>query len=221
MNDHYRKTECDRCGTCCAKGGPALHFVDLPLLQNKRLNLEQLITIRKREPVFSLASENPEPAKSEIIKIKGKGNEWTCFFYESKKANCAIYNHRPLECSLLKCWDTADLENVAGKNLLSRYDIIAPNDPILPFLKNQDEKCCLENLSQCLSSLNRADSRQQALTDLTGLVSYDLAIRSQACKKFDLPLDLELFFFGRPLFKILNQFDIRMHIVNGICHLSC
>ena len=220
MKTCLTKTECDRCGTCCTKGGPALHVEDKPLLLNKLLKPEQLITIRTGEPVFSPASEHPEPATSEIIKIKGKGREWTCLFFTDKDAGCAIYNHRPIECSLLKCWDTSDLENVAGKDLLSRYDIVDPGEPILPFIIDHEEKCSLENLDALLASLHDDSSKKQALTTLTGMVKTDLTLRAQACEKLQLSLELELFFFGRPLFTILDQIGIRMLNIKGVYHLS-
>jgi Fe-S-cluster containining protein len=220
MTGNETKTACDRCGTCCIKGGPALHYDDRPLLQNNFLNREHLITIRKGEPVLAVSSANPESAQSEIVKIKGRGVEWSCVFFQEKESQCAIYDHRPLECSLLQCWDTENLEKVAGRNLLSRYDIVAPHDPIIPFLNAIDAKCSLENLALLLSALTMKNSRQQALTELTGLVNTDLAIRAQALAEFHFSLDLELFFFGRPLFKILHQFGIETHDVNGICSLT-
>ncbi len=221
MKAFNTKTECDRCGTCCTKGGPALHIEDKLLLHNKLLKSEHLITIRKGEPVFSPASENPEPAESEIVKIKGKGREWTCFFYIDQDDRCAIYAHRPIECSLLKCWDTADLENVAGKDLLSRFDIIDQDDPLLPFIKDHEKKCSLENLGALLSRLQDDNTKMQALNKLTGLVNTDLILRTKACKKLHLSLQLELFFFGRPLFKILEELGITMHSQNGVYRLSC
>jgi Fe-S-cluster containining protein len=215
------KTECDRCGTCCRKGGPALHIEDMRLLLNGWLKPEHLVTIRKREPVFLLAGENPEPTRAEIVKIKGKGSEWTCLFFDTIEAGCTIYQHRPLECSLLKCWNTADLENVTGKNLLSRYDMIEPGNPVLPFIKIHEEKCSLENFASQLSGPHNKNLTQKVMTNLTDLVNTDLAIRTQACETFHLSLELELFFFGRPVFKILQQIGITMHIVNGVCRLSC
>lgn len=220
MGKNKTKQECDRCGTCCTNGGPALHNGDMVLLQDNWLNPEHLITIRKGEPVFSPTADKPEPAVSEIIKIKGQGVEWTCLFFHENDATCEIYEHRPLECSLLKCWDTDELEKIAGKNLLNRRDIIAPHDPVLAFVEIHDEKCGLEKLAHLLAALNKKDSQQQVLTDLTSLVNTDLTIRSQACARFGLSLDLELFFFGRPLFKILNQFDLVMHEHNGVFRMS-
>ena len=220
MKECMTKTECDRCGTCCTKGGPALHYEDSPLLHNNLLTPEHLITVRKGEPVFTLSDGNPRPALSEIVKIKGSGPEWTCLFFRAEKSECAIYEHRPLECSLLKCWDTADVERIAGRNLMNRYDIVAPHDPVRPFIKLHEDICSLENLAQILSALERKDSHQQALSALTSLVNSDLAIRSQALERFRFSLDLELFYFGRPLFTFMNQFGIHTHEENGVCSLS-
>ena len=59
-----------------------------------------------------------------------------------------------------------------------------------------------------------------AINDLSELVNNDLAIRSLAYTKLNLSLDLELFFFGRPLFTILTQFGIETHEENGVFRLS-
>lgn len=220
MTEDIEKTECDRCGTCCTKGGPALHYQDLSLLQNNQLTLEHLITVRKGEPVLLLSDENPRPTNAEIVKIKGKASGWTCIFFEEKESRCAIYEHRPLECSLLKCWETADLENMAGENLLTRYDIIDSSAPILPFIENHEAKCSLANLGQLLSEVSLKKWHRKALGQLTDLVNTDLSIRVQAYDKFEFSLELELFYFGRPLFKILEQFGIVAHEKKGALILS-
>ena len=52
----YRKAkktagECRRCGTCCEKGGPALHGEDRPLVDRGQVPARCLFTIRAGEPV--------------------------------------------------------------------------------------------------------------------------------------------------------------------------
>jgi Fe-S-cluster containining protein len=219
MPNRRIKTECDRCGTCCLKGGPALHHEDMKLLRNGLIKPGHLITVRQGEPVFSLNARHSEPARSELVKIKGTGREWTCLFYMATETSCAIYRDRPLECSLLKCWDTMDLENVAGRNLISRYDILAPQDPLLPFIKTHDEICSLAHLGPLLAAVKKKKSHHQAMIDLTELVQRDLEIRTRAYGTFHFSLDLELFYFGRPLFTILSQFGIDAHEERGIVHL--
>jgi Fe-S-cluster containining protein len=196
------------------KGGPALHIEDKNLLQQKLIDRESLITIRRGEPVLSLEEKRPEWAKNEIIKLKGKYAKWSCVFYDQDSSSCSIYQHRPLECVLLQCWNTVELEAIAGKKLLSRFDIISPDEPIINYIHRHEKECGLEVLDQLSIKQNRKISNN-SLAELTELVNKDLALRSEALMHFNLNLDLELFYFGRPLFKILSRFALIPREVNG------
>ena len=212
------KTKCERCGTCCMKGGPALHREDKKLLEQKCIERENLITIRKGEPIFSLEENKTEWTVNEIIKLKGTHSEWTCIFYDQETSSCSIYLHRPLECVLLKCWDTAELEAIAGKKLLSRFDIISQNDPVLKYIQRHEKECNLEILNQ-LNTESQKTVEKNILAQLNELVNKDLAIRSEALNHLNFTLDLELFCFGRPVFKILSQFGLIPRETNGKIHL--
>jgi Fe-S-cluster containining protein len=214
MSKHRVKTGCERCGTCCMKGGPALHIEDKQLLLEKSIDRESLITVRRGEPVFSLEENRPEWTTTEIIKLKGTNGQWSCVFFDQSSFSCSIYQHRPLECNLLKCWDTAELKNVAGKNLLARLEIIASEEPIIEYIARHEKECNIESLDQLLIA-QKGKIHQNSLAELTELVNIDLALRSEALKHLNLNLDLELFYFGRPLFKILSQFDLIPREVQG------
>ena len=220
MNVPTLQKECRRCGTCCLKGGPALHPEDLSLLHDSYLLKEDLITIRQGEPLLTLSGEIPQPAPAELIKIRGRGTEWTCLFFDRQITACVIYDHRPLECTLLQCWDTAELEKVAGKNLLKRDDIIELHDPVIPFIAAQNEQCSLHMLGALLIRATQGQEHSSAMTQLTELVNADLAIRSRAYEKLQFSLELELFYFGRPLFLILSQFGITAREEHGILTLN-
>ena len=47
--DDQSKTSCNRCGSCCKQGGPALHMQDLDLVLSGKLHFEDLITVRRGE----------------------------------------------------------------------------------------------------------------------------------------------------------------------------
>ena len=208
------KTECERCGTCCLKGGPALHNEDKRLLLQKIIDRKSLITIRRGEPVFSLDECRPEWTQTEIIKLKGIHTGWSCIFYDQNSLFCSIYHYRPLECILLKCWDTVELEAIAGKRLLSRFDIISSHEPIIKYIQRHEKECSLEIFDQ-LSIRQNGTINKSTLAELTALVNKDLALRSEAILHLNLNLDLELFYFGRPLFKILSQFALIPREING------
>lgn len=197
-------TGCIRCGTCCLKGGPALHLQDKDILLDGHIGRERLITIRKGELAFSPLSGKLEPVQKELVKVAGKGKGWSCCFYDKEKASCAVYNHRPLECRLLKCWDTEDLLSVIGNDTLGRADILGPDDPLVTYIEQHETGCSLERVEEIISVLMKKKNDPESLAMLSSVIHEDLAIRSRAIAEFGLSLEAELFVFGRPLFKILK-----------------
>ena len=197
-------TSCIRCGTCCKKGGPSLHREDKEILLAGHIQLENLITIRKGELAFFPLNERPEPVQKELIKIAGKGTRWVCCFYDEKESSCTIYAHRPLECRLLKCWNTAQLLSVIGKDTLARTDILSEDDPIIKFIETHEQECSIRTAEDLVSVLLEKNDDPDSLAKLTAMEHQDLAIRSRAVSEFGLSLEAELFLFGRPLFKVLS-----------------
>lgn len=195
---------CIRCGTCCRKGGPALHMKDKKILLAGHIRRERLITLRKGELAFSPLSGRLEPIQKELVKIAGKGKGWACCFYDEKEPSCSIYSHRPLECRILKCWDTARLLSVIGKDTITRADIISADDPIMKFIRTHEKECSIEMAEDIISVLLKKNDDARSFAKLTALVHQDLSIRSRAITEFGLSLEAELFFFGWPLFKILS-----------------
>jgi len=207
--DSRNITGCIRCGTCCLKGGPALHKEDKDILLAGHIGREQLVTIRKGELIFSPLSGKLEPSQKEFVKIAGKGKGWSCCYYDAEKASCAIYSHRPLECRILKCWDTEQLLSVVGKDTIVRADILSPDDPILKHVEIHETTCSLQRVEDVISGLLKEKDDPELLAELSALIHEDLAMRSRAIDEFQLSVEAELFIFGRPLFKILNARGFR------------
>ncbi|MGD8449723.1 MAG: YkgJ family cysteine cluster protein, partial [Desulfobacterales bacterium] len=90
-------TQCLRCGTCCKKGGPSFHLEDKILIEKGIILSKYLYTIRKGELFYDNIKECILPAVSDIIKIKGQEESWTCIFFNEKESACTIYDNRPLE----------------------------------------------------------------------------------------------------------------------------
>jgi hypothetical protein len=115
---------------------------------------------------------------------------------------------------LLKCWDTTELKAIAGKNLLSRFDIISSQELVIEYIHKHEKECSLEFIEHLLIEQNGA-IKKNTLAELSELVNKDLVLRSEALANLNFTLDLELFYFGRPLFKILSQFALIPREVNG------
>lgn len=203
------KNECDKCGTCCEKGGPTLHGEDLDLIRRGLLSIDDLVTIRPGEIVLDPETGRPEVTEIELVKIQGQEGSWSCRFLQADRT-CGIYAHRPLSCRLLECWNPDDALAVAGKKLLGRYDILEDSDPLHALLNIYDQQFVLPDMIEVTVRLQSAEQQQDTLEHLHGLVEKDLLFRSLAADRFAIPVGRELFYFGRPLFQLLEPLGVRM-----------
>lgn len=201
------QTNCQRCGTCCTNGGPALHGSDLALVKNHQLALSDLITIRQGEPVFSPLVNDLESAKSELIKISGTNNSWTCHFFDQETKGCGSYAYRPLECRLLKCWETSSITEIIYKDCLSRKDILPKDDNLWELINIQEDHCAFDKIVQLTTELKK-NSKQEVVSEIARIVNLDLKIRQKAIQIRQLSLAEELLYFGRPLFKSLEFYQL-------------
>lgn len=204
-----QQNTCRRCGTCCAKGGPALHKADLPLIN--RLALGDLITIRLGEPVYSPLANGIEPARNELIKFAGQNNSWTCRFFDQANKLCGVYAHRPLECRLLKCWEPEAITKAIYQDCLSREDIVPADDELdnklWDLIEIQKEYCSFSGVAQMSKKFTEMNE-QKILAEIAETVNLDLKIRRLALQVRRLSLAEELLYFGRPMFKSLAFYDL-------------
>ncbi|MBV5319219.1 MAG: YkgJ family cysteine cluster protein [Desulfobulbaceae bacterium] len=202
-------TGCKRCGACCQQGGPALHGGDLELVRSGRLRLDDLITVNLGELAFQPLATTATTVVHEFLKLQGRDGTWCCTFYDETARGCLRYADRPLACGLLDCTDTGPLLDIAGQDLLTRFDCIDHNDPILAIiLKHQQQSPCpdMQTISQDFEPMA---TRVEFLASLLEAVNLDLAFRSRTATTFQLSVALELFYFGRPLFQLLLPLGIQ------------
>lgn len=204
---------CRRCGTCCEQGGPALHSEDRELLDSGALRRRDLVAVRSGEPTYDPRQGRVVPAGAEFLKLAGAGSSWRCRFYE-KGRGCGIYGQRPLECRLLFCCDTGPLEAVMGRDLLSRRDLLAGDDPVLGWLARQERQVAYPEVILLLAGLSRPESARASLARLTGLVRADLALREAFLRSCPERGEEELFLLGRPLFLAIAPYGCRL--VEGV-----
>jgi Fe-S-cluster containining protein len=196
--------ECKRCGTCCKKGGPALHHEDKALI-GETLTVSNLVTIRKDEPAYNPILDKVAPSKSEFIKVSGKEKRWECLFFDATHSSCLIHTEKPIECRLLQCWDTGELAKLVGENYLTRFDIMQENDPMRTFILHHEKLCPYNLINELVDSIKTPGAKNnEALSQLSVLVQNDLNLRGKVVKKFNLSLGQELFYFGRPIFQVID-----------------
>ena len=150
-----------------------------------------------------------EPADTDIIKIKGKGNSWTCLFFDEAQAACTIYDNRPIECRALKCWDTAELEALYAQKRLKREDLLADIEGLWDLIQDHQQRCNYHTILALVKVIDR-DKSGKAQKKLSQLIQFDLEIRKLVVSRGGLDADMLDFLFGRPLSQTLNHYGMRV-----------
>ncbi len=205
-----KKRACDRCGSCCMQGGPALHTQDLDLVRSGMLRREHLVTVRKGELAYQPLAESATPVADEFLKLQGRSGSWTCLFYDEVAKACTIYQSRPVACGLLDCTAPEALLAITGRELLTRFDCIADDDPLLPLVRSHEEACLCPDMAEVEIRVQAAAERSSLLEELTRQVNVDLGFRNQASGVRSLSVAEEVFYFGRPLFQLLLPLGVQV-----------
>lgn len=194
-------TACRRCGTCCNKGGPTLHAEDRTLIDSGLIPAKYLYTLRKGEVVNDAIKGCLLCLESEMIKIRGRDREWTCVFFEKSRQACGIYAHRPLECRILKCWDTRDIEAVYSQNRLARKDILSGIPALWGLIADHDLRCSHVTLRKLIDSKSGSSA---VIKTIQEMVEYDRSIRMLVVEKAGVESNMLDFLFGRPLSEAIH-----------------
>lgn len=207
---------CKKCGNCCKKGGPALHSGDVNLVQNSKLPISSLITIRKGELAHNPLVNRVQPVENELVKIIGTGRAWDCCYYDND-SGCTIYDSRPESCRVLECWNTGKSQELIEHDTLSRLDILGEDHPLVPVIRQHEKVCSCEGLGYIRDNYNSLSVQRK--TEVEKLVRADLRFRERVINDYELKLSDELFYFGRPFFQLLQPLGVRVSESQGTINL--
>ncbi len=200
------QTQCKRCGTCCNNGGPALHTKDLTLIKEKVISFDNLITLRKGELAHNPQSGRLERVKKELIKIRGEGRDWCCSFLEKGKNGCRIYEDRPIACRILECWNIDELLKIVGKDTLTRLDLIEEDDPLRSIVVEHERRFPCPDLEKLADAMVAGYLGEK--DDVQHIVNDELLFRTEVVNRYGFQLHRELFYFGRPIFQLLQPLGV-------------
>ncbi|MDA3971506.1 MAG: YkgJ family cysteine cluster protein [Desulfobulbaceae bacterium] len=208
--------ECKRCGICCEKGGPILHHEDRSFLQKNLVSLDQLRVIRRGESAFNPFTDRVEPAEVEMIKLAaGTGTSWECPFHQKNGAlsGCTIHGDRPMECRVLKCWDTRAIEAVVFKDCLTRSDLLGADNLLLGEILAHEERCAYGAVWLSIEGL-KGNSRGVCLAEIQAVLSEDMQIRARLVAQYELTLVQELFYLGQLMFRVVKDSTLTISFNN-------
>jgi Fe-S-cluster containining protein len=197
---------CSRCGTCCRKGGPALHREDRHLVEQGLIHTRHLYTIRRGEWAHDPITGGLVQAAGDIIKIKGGSGTWACCFFDDGPHTCRIYEDRPLECRTLTCWNTAEIERIYAIGRLTRQDVISGIAGLWELVIEHQERCDVERV--CRLRMPVDGPRVGRLgRELSEIIRYDAELRNLVVSRAGLEAGMTDFLFGRPLQQVLHAME--------------
>ncbi len=208
QNSATKRNDCLRCGTCCQKGGPALHSVDLEKVESGQILLKYLFTMRAGEPIFDNVRGMIETTDTDIIKIKAKARSSVCIFYDFTSSNCGIYDNRPLECRLLKCWDTGAIEADYNRQRLSRKDLIVGIPGLWELVMDHQERCSFTRLAKAAGAIKNGKISAHAEDEILEMIRFDDSLRTLIPSKSGMDKEILEFLLGRPIFQVIHIFGI-------------
>jgi len=212
---------CRRCGTCCQKGGPALHCEDRGLVEAGTIPLKVLYTLRPGEWVRDNVRGGLCQATDDVIKIKGQPDSTRCRFLNEVDHNrCVIYEYRPTECRVLKCWVPGPLERMYNTERLTRKDLLSQTDKMWELVADHENQCAYRHLDRYREDLMRERHTSAAVRGVLEMIRYDQQLRRVMAEKTQLNTEIMDFLFGRPLLQSLAAFEIRLVQVAGEPHLE-
>ena len=174
-----------------------MHSEDRPLLVEGLLRPKDLVTYRKGELALNPVTGELITLSSEMIKICGIDLEGQCIYFSQSDNACTIYEKRPLECRLLKCWDTQPIEQLFLKDLLNRGDVIPPGSLLADLIKSYEKAFPVGLLADISMSLIKdEDDRSE---EKSRLLESDKSFRRMACDRLGIDQQSCNFFFGRPV----------------------
>ncbi len=207
---------CDQCGTCCRKGGPAIHDKDLHLLADNVLRLEDLITYRPGEFVRDESLQKVVPLEVDVVKISpaisAQEHDWTCRFLitKHKKSACALHGKHPAECRALFCKNPEFLLALPADGRQTRKQIIEYTkspDWWEELIQTHSNGCDLARVAECVVKLNEEENAKKELSEI---ITFDMSFRELVVEKAKIKPELLPFLFGRPLLGLMHQFKVEV-----------
>lgn len=200
--------ECTRCGTCCAKGGPALHMEDLELFEKGVFQRKDLMTFRRGELVRNNVTGQLEPLQQEIVKLSRRNpSTWTCCFFNVVDRLCFIYGDRPVECRTLDCWNPDALEDMYAESRVTRFDVVGKDTGLAELVNMHEEKCGYEFLGTIYEKMQEDPAAKEEFLES---VRFDMAFRKVVQEKAGVPAAEMEFLFGRTLAETVHMFGLRI-----------
>lgn len=201
------RTECIRCGECCLRSSPSLQVTDISRVINGPIRRSDLYTLRKGELVRDNIRSGLKRTEEELIKVRESKETGACIFYDDSGKQCTLYEHRPIQCAAMKCWDERDFMQVYREPRADRRDLIHDGN-LLRLMTFHEERCGYALLERDVRDIETIG--EKAVKKILAILKVDHDIRSLTREKLGIDFnDLDLI-FGRPLTETISMFGLKV-----------
>jgi Fe-S-cluster containining protein len=210
---------CLRCGECCSRVSPSLHFEDLGLFNEGILQYRDVYTLRKGEPVLNNIKGSLDTLSEELIKIKEDPEGRQCNFYQEEEKSCRIYEQRPLQCRTQECWNPQALEQLWNRDKLTRRHFLKNDAEFMELVDIHEQRCSTEKLDRAIKKYWETGETSD-MDPVVDMLSQDVIIRNFFTEKLGRGEEELDFLLGRPLAKIVESYRLKVEQdENGTYHL--
>lgn len=201
------RDHCIRCGACCLRASPSLQISDIPCVTEGPIKRSDLYTLRAGELVQDNIQGGLKKTEREVIKVREREDNGACIFYDEADSSCVIYEHRPIQCAAMTCWDHAEFMRVYREPKADRRDFIRDSQ-LLRLMEAHEERCGYDRLDRYVREIET--SGEKAVEKILGILKFDHDIRSLVPERLDVnPDELDLV-FGRPLTETITMFGLKV-----------
>jgi Fe-S-cluster containining protein len=201
------RDHCIQCGGCCLRSSPSLQVSDISRVIEGPIKRSDLYTMRLGELVRDNIQGGLKRTEREIIKVRERKETGACIFYDDPGKQCTIYEHRPVQCAAMKCWDDAEFMRVYTEPKADRRDLIR-NSQLLRLMGAHEEKCGYARLDRYVREIETSGER--AVEEILGVLKFDHDIRLLVPEKLDVDADELDLIFGRPLTETIAMFGLKV-----------
>ncbi len=113
----------------------------------------------------------------------------------------------------MECWNPAGYRVLKKDRLLSRKDLLAPEDPLLPVVKSHEERLSVIRLREWL--IRATEQSLPADETLREAIHYDRQVRSFLGEKFGLRRQHLDFLLGRPVEEVIGGLGFTLQFEPG------
>lgn len=202
---------CRRCGSCCTRHAPTLHHGDEALYRQGLVRKEHLVTMRRGEWVYDNVRDVLMLLDTEMIRVRHGHEHKGCLFLDHDRAACSVYEHRPLECRAMKCWDLRDILDLYPRDRLTRWDLVPAESALGQIMADHESQCGYDRVASICDRLQEHDDRE-LVGELGDMVKADQSFRSALQERAGADEHTLNFIFGRPLPQTLPLFGFRAEL---------